>query len=100
MKYIVYITENGIGKKVHIDEFKLQSRGGKGVIGISTDERSGNLVDTLCIDDNQKLLISTKNGITIKIKGNDINPTSRISKGVYLIKPVDGDRVVSISVCD
>jgi DNA gyrase subunit A len=100
MKYIVFVTENGIGKKVNADEFKVQSRGGKGLIGINTDERSGKLVDTVSVNDNQKILITTSNGISIKINVNDINPTSRISKGVYLIKPVATNKVESVTVCD
>lgn len=100
MKYIVFVTENGIGKKVDIDEFKIQSRGGKGVMGIRTDERSGKLVDTVMVEENKSILISTMNGKSIKIHENSITPTGRISKGVFLIKPSDDDKVTSILVCD
>lgn len=98
-KYLITISENGLGKKIGLSEFKLQKRKSKGLLILRENERSGKLIKTAVIDesDNVDIIITTENK-TIKINSKDINEyNSRVANGVYLMN-VDDGKVVDIVI--
>lgn len=97
MTHILSITKNGIGKKTDISEYKIQSRAGSGIIGITLSE-ADSLVTSSIIKEDQSLVVFTKNGKSIRCLGSDIPATSRTSKGVKVIKLDEKDEVVDIVV--
>ncbi len=98
-KELVVITENGIGKKVKLSEFKLQHRGGKGIKAISVDEKTGPVAFVALNRGSEKIIISTQKGQIIKINLNEIPTYSRQAKGVRLIKSKkDGDKIATAAL--
>lgn len=84
-KYLLLISEYGIGKRTLLDEFSLQKRGGKGIICYKPSEKTGDLVGAKLIDDNREIFIITNKGILIRIDADKISLLSRYASGVKLI---------------
>ncbi len=94
-KKLLMVTEKGYGKRVSLDEFPLQGRGGKGVQGIKLDADSGPLVTILVVSDQDEIIITTEQKV-IRILAGDINAYRRYARGVRLIQLEDDDRIVSV----
>ena len=87
------VTENGFGKRTLIDEYPVQKRGGKGVITIKTNERNGQVVALLLVEEDDDLMLMTDNGILIRMPITGISVISRNTQGVKLIGMSAGERV-------
>jgi DNA gyrase subunit A len=96
---ILTVTENGYGKRTLLNEYRITNRGGKGIINIKTSERNGKVINIMNPDDNDDLLIITKNGIIIRVSVNKINVIGRNTQGVKLMNLDDGDKVIDVSDC-
>lgn len=94
---LLTVTENGFGKRTPISEYRLQSRAGKGVINIRTDQRNGYVVGIKEVQDADELMIVTANGIVMRCAVAEIRTISRNTKGVRIIRLDPGDKVVSIA---
>jgi len=94
-KRVLMVTERGYGKRVALDEFPLQGRGGKGVQGIKLDDESGPLVRIGVVSDQDEIIITTEQKV-IRIVAGDINAYRRYARGVRLIDLDDDDRIVSV----
>ncbi len=94
---MLYVSEKGIGKRTDIDEYKLQNRGGKGLICYKVNERSGKLVGAKMVNDSNELMIITTEGIIIRLSCNEIPVTGRSTTGVKLINLDDGINVATIA---
>jgi len=94
-KKLLMVAERGHGKRVALDEFPLQGRGGKGVQGIKLDAESGLLVTVLVVSDQDEIIITTEQKV-IRILAGDINVYRRYARGVRLIQLEDDDRIVSV----
>ncbi len=94
-KKLLMVTELGYGKRVSLEDFPIQGRGGKGVQGIKTDEDSGALVSIGIVSDQDELIITTEQKV-IRIMAGDINIYRRYARGVRLIQLDDDDRIVSV----
>ena len=94
-KKILMVTEKGYGKRVSLDDFPLQGRGGKGVQGIKLDAESGDLVSVGVVSDQDELIITTEKHV-IRILAGDINVYRRYARGVRLVQLDDDDRIVSV----
>jgi DNA gyrase subunit A len=94
-KKLLMVAEKGYGKRVSLDEFPLQGRGGKGVQGIKLDAESGPLVTVLIVSDQDEIIITTEQKV-IRILAGDINVYRRYARGVRLIQLEDDDRIVSV----
>jgi DNA gyrase subunit A len=92
------ISECGFGKQTPISTYRLQSRGGKGVINMKTTEKTGRVVAVFPVDDDSEMMIITKQGKLIRIEAADIRKTGRGAQGVRLIKTDGGDKVTSASL--
>jgi DNA gyrase subunit A len=93
---ILLVTENGFGKRTPLAEFPAQGRGGKGVLGIKVDEKTGNVVAIEKVKDDHEIMVTTLNGKIIRISAAEVRIVSRYAKGVKLIDLDEGDQVVSV----
>lgn len=94
------ISENGFGKRTNLEEYRLQSRGGKGVINMKTSDRNGMVVAVLPVNDESQVLIITSNGKLIRVETKTIRESGRSTQGVKLIDTSDGDKVSSASLIE
>ena len=91
---------NGYGKRTAVDEYRLQGRGGSGVINIDASDRNGEVVSMMAVCDSDDLMLITEKGILIRTKVGEIRSTGRNAQGVRLIKVADGDRLVAMAKLD
>ncbi len=92
---LISITENGYGKRTNFDEYRKQSRGGKGIITIRTSERNGKLVAALSVKDQDALMLISQGGQMIRFGVSDLRVISRNTQGVRVINLDEGDRLIS-----
>lgn len=94
---LLVITENGYGKRTSLREYRLQTRGGKGLITANITEKNGNLAGIKVVDEGEELIIITSEGIIIRVYIGDISRTGRNTMGVKVIRIDQGDKVVSLA---
>ncbi len=90
------VAENGYGKRTEVGKYRLQKRGGKGVINMQTSERNGNVIYIGKANDGQVMLI-TEHGIAIRSKVDKISVIGRNTQGVRLVRLEEGDKVASVA---
>lgn len=95
-KYILTVTENGIGKKSELDLYRIQNRGGKGLINIRINERLGKVIGLITLRDREEFILSSEQGKTIKQESDDIRAQGRATQGVRIINLKPGDRLVTL----
>jgi len=91
----ISITENGYGKRTNFDEYRKQSRGGKGIITIRTSDRNGKLVAALSVKDRMRWMLISQGGQMIRFGVSDLRVISRNTQGVRVINLDEGDRLIS-----
>jgi len=94
------VSEQGFGKQTKITDYRFQSRGGKGVINMKTNEKIGKVVAVFPVDEDSEIMIITQQGKLIRIEADSIRKTGRSASGVRLIKTDGGDKVTSASLVD
>jgi DNA gyrase subunit A len=94
------ISEQGFGKQTKITDYRFQSRGGKGVINMKTNEKTGKVVAVFPVEDESEIMIITQQGKLIRIEADSIRKTGRSASGVRLIKTDGGDKVTSASLVE
>ncbi|HIC57652.1 MAG TPA: DNA gyrase subunit A [Acidobacteria bacterium] len=95
---LLSVTERGYGKRTPIDEYRVQFRGGVGIINIHASERNGPVVGVTYIDDEEnEVMIITQQGKVLRTEARDIRPIGRATQGVRLIEIDAQDSVVSIA---
>ncbi|MBC8207498.1 MAG: DNA gyrase subunit A [Kiritimatiellales bacterium] len=94
------ITENGYGKRTNFDEYRTQSRGGKGIISIQTTDRNGKVVSAHAVHDDHRLMLISEGGQMICIGASDLRIIGRNTQGVRLFNLKEGDKIVSAAVLD
>jgi DNA gyrase subunit A len=94
------ISEHGFGKRTLLEEYRFQSRGGKGVINMKTSDRNGLVVAVLPVSDESQVLIITSQGKLIRVEAKGIRVSGRSTQGVKLIDTSDGDMVASASLIE
>ncbi len=95
---ILVVSENGYGKRSDYEEYRLTSRGSKGVRTLNITDKTGKLVAIKDVTDDDDLMIINKSGLTIRMKVSDIRIAGRATQGVRLINIKDGDAIASVSV--
>ncbi len=93
---VLAVCERGYGKQTPLEEFRLQSRGGKGVILIDASERNGPVVGVAMVGPTDEVLLVTDRGQMLRTKVSSIRETGRNAQGVRLMNVDDGERVVAI----
>jgi DNA gyrase subunit A len=94
------ISEQGYGKQTWIGDYRLQGRGGRGVINMRANEKTGKVVAVFPVEEDSEVMIITQQGKLIRIEANEIRKTGRSASGVRLIKTDEGDKVTSASLLD
>jgi len=95
---LLSVTERGYGKRTEIEEYRVQSRGGVGIINITTTDRNGRVVGIAYVQEGDELLLITQQGMIIRMPANDVRAIGRATQGVRLID-IEGndDKVVSVA---
>jgi DNA gyrase subunit A len=94
---LLTVSENGYGKRTDLDEYRVQSRGGLGIINIHTTDRNGRVVGIAYVRDEDELMLITQQGKVLRMVTRDIRTIGRATQGVRLIGVEEDDRVVSIA---
>jgi len=94
------VSEQGYGKQTPISTYRLQSRGGKGVINMKTTPKTGKVVAVFPVDADSEIMIITQQAKLIRLEAGAIRKTGRSAQGVRLIKTDEGDMVTSASLVD
>ncbi len=95
---ILSVTENGYGKRTPAEDYRLQGRGGSGVINVKTTERNGKVVGISQVADDSEVMLISQYGKIIRIESKLIRETGRSAQGVRLLNIVAGDRVAAAVV--
>lgn len=95
--YILAITENGFGKRTEVEEYRAQSRAGKGILTYKTTEKTGHIIGVKVVTDNDDVMIITANGTIIRLNVSGISVLGRNTQGVTLMRTSEGGKVVSIA---
>jgi DNA gyrase subunit A len=90
-------TANGYGKRTPIDEYRMQTRGGKGIINIKTTDRNGVVVGLQFLRSDEQVMLITEKGMIIRLNTADISAIGRNTQGVRLIQLDEGDHLISIA---
>jgi DNA gyrase subunit A len=89
--------ENGIGKRTDFEEYRAQSRGGKGIITMKTTEKTGAVIGALTVRDNDEIMLITFKGQMVRISVNGIREAGRNTQGVKLIELEAGDKLQAVA---
>jgi DNA gyrase subunit A len=95
---ILSVTENGYGKRTDVDEYRLQTRGGKGVINVKTTKKNGKVCCINLVDDSSELVIISQFGKIIRIDTTTVRAAGRSTQGVRLLNLEDPDKVAAAVV--
>src|SRR5450432_4248751 len=95
---ILSVTENGYGKRTPAEEYRLQSRGGKGVINVKTTERNGKVVSISQVGEDSDVMIISQYGKIIRTETKQIREAGRSTQGVRLLNLEAGDKVAATSL--
>jgi DNA gyrase subunit A len=94
---VLTVAQNGYGKRTGLEEYRLQSRGGVGIINIQTSDRNGKVVGIAYVHDDDELMLISQQGMILRMKAGDIRTIGRATQGVRLIEMEEGDAVVSVA---
>ena len=93
---LLAITENGFGKRTELDEYRVQARGGKGVITYKVTPKTGKIIGIRIATEDEDVMLITDTGTIIRISVKDVSVLGRVTQGVTLMRTNDGGKVVSI----
>lgn len=95
---LLAITEHGFGKRTELEEYRVQNRGGKGVITYKVTPKTGNIVGIRIANGDEDVMMITDKGTIIRLKVKEISVLGRSTQGVTLMRTNDGGKVVSIEI--
>lgn len=94
---ILFATENGMGKRTMMDEFRIQTRGGKGLKCYQITQKTGYLIGAKAVTEEHEIMMINTAGIIIQLRASDFNPIGRITSGVKMMNLDEGVKVVQIA---
>lgn len=94
---LLSVTENGFGKRVNLDEYHTQNRGGKGLTSYKVNEKTGTVAGITLVDETDDIMIISSDGIIIKIEVNEVPTYSRYATGVHLMRVSDETKIVTLA---
>ena len=97
---VLVVSENGMGKRTDVEDYRITNRGGKGVMAMNITDKTGKLVSIKDVTDKDELMIINKSGITIRIAVKDLRVIGRVTQGVKLINIGDKDEIASVAKID
>lgn len=93
---ILTITKNGYGKRTSVRDYRKTARAGKGVINVKVSQKTGEVVTTVSVNDNDSIIITTAKGIVIRTSLKNIRVMGRAAQGVRIVKLQQGDYVTDL----
>ena len=97
---LLAITENGFGKRTELDEYRVQNRGGRGVITYKITPKTGNIVGIRMTKEDDDVMLITNSGTIIRINVKDVSILGRATQGVTLMRTNENEKVVSIETVE
>lgn len=94
---VLVVSENGLGKRTEIDQYRLQKRGGYGVINLKVSDKTGKVVAVRAVSEDEQLMMITKNGVVNRQRVEEIRVIGRATQGVRLMNLDKGDSVVDVA---
>jgi DNA gyrase subunit A len=94
---LLVVSENGFGKRTGLDEYRVQSRGGSGILTMNCTEKTGKVIGAEVVENDDRLLLMTHKGKGIRMKVKEIRTTGRVAQGVKLVNMTGDDQVASIA---
>ena len=94
---LLTVAQNGYGKRTELEEYRLQSRGGIGIINIQTSDRNGKVVGIAYVHEDDQLMIISQQGMILRMRAGDVRAIGRATQGVRLIGMEEGDEVVALA---
>ena len=94
---VLTVAQNGYGKRTELEEYRLQSRGGVGIINIQTSDRNGKVVGIAFVYDDDQVMLISQQGMILRMRAGDIRAIGRATQGVRLIEMEEGDMVVAVA---
>lgn len=94
---LLTVTEQGLGRRTELDQYRVQTRGGKGSINYKVDEERGAVAGIKIVDDNDDIIMITTDGVVIRIPVSEINVFSRYSRGVRVMRVDEGSKIATIA---
>jgi DNA gyrase subunit A len=93
---IFTITKNGYGKRTAVEDYRKTARAGKGVINLKISDKTGNVVNTVSVNDDDSIIVSTAKGNVIRTSLESIRVMGRAAQGVRVVKMQVGDYVTDV----
>jgi len=97
---ILTATQKGYGKRTQMDEYRCQGRGGQGVISIQVNDRNGEVIGAVHVEDNDELMLISSKGTLVRTRVNEVSVVGRGAQGVRLINLADGEMLVELERVD
>ena len=97
---VLTVTAEGFGKRTQANEYRTQTRGGKGIINMKVTEKTGDVIGLRVVHESQELMLISTEGIVIRMNIADISLISRNTQGVKLMRAAENDRVASMAVME
>lgn len=97
---ILTVSEKGFGKRTNVEEYKIQTRGGMGVLNYSISDKTGSVAGINMVDDNQDIMLITNDGTIIRMAAADISRFGRVTRGVTLMRFNDDVKIVGIALTE
>jgi DNA gyrase subunit A len=94
---LLVVSENGLGKRTDVDAYRMQRRGGSGVINLKTSARTGKVVAVKSVQEDEQLMVITRNGVVNRQNVAEISLIGRATQGVKLVNLDEGDAVVDVA---
>jgi len=94
---ILTVTENGYGKRTPVDEYKIQSRSGKGILNYNITEKTGPVAGIKAVDDGDDIILASCEGIIIRFGAADVSRFGRVAQGVIVMRLSEGDTVTTVA---
>ncbi|MFH1325214.1 MAG: DNA gyrase subunit A [archaeon] len=95
-KAVLTVTKNGFGKRTNVSDYRKTARGGKGVINLKVSEKTGDVVTTISVNEDDNIIITTAKGIVIRTSLKNIRIMGRTAQGVRIVKLHQGDYVTDL----
>ena len=93
---ILTVTNKGFGKRSELEEYRKTARAGKGVINLKTNDKTGDVIGSLSVNDKDSVITTTIKGMVIRVSMKDMRVMGRATQGVHMVRIKEGDKVVDV----
>ena len=94
---LLVVGDNGVGKRTSFDDYRSQTRGGKGIITMKTTDKTGAVAGAISVKEEDEIMLITVKGQMVRTKVKDIRESGRNTQGVYLVRLQKGDRLQGVA---